>query len=231
MIPEAAILVRVISTPFQDSDCVIPGRPYSTRGWWIILACILASSLGALAASFEARDGLLTVRYRDPADRAQIAFVFEAWRDTVRDLERIGLKPQPTTITAFSSAIEFARATGEPWFISASTLGTTIRTQRLGALRRRGMLWFTVRHESFHTVQPAALPRWLAEGLARHFSGEDVNDPQGTTGLEGVPDGALEERLLGRGDQSRLNAAYHEATRRAARLVQTKGWKAALETR
>ena len=189
------------------------------------------SSALSLAAPFEARDGLLTVQYRDLRDRAQIPFVFEAWKDTVRDLEKIGLKPQATTITAFSSAAEFARATGEPWFISASTLGGKIRTQRLGALRQRGMLEFTVRHEAFHTVQPATLPRWLAEGLARHFSGEDAKDPKGSTGLEGVSNGALEQVLLGRGDQLKLNAAYFEATRRAARLVQAQGWKVALEMR
>jgi hypothetical protein len=174
---------------------------------------------------------LLTVRYRDLNDRAQLEFVFTAWRGAVRDLGKIGLTPQPTTLEAFSSATEFARMTSEPWFISASTRGTTIRTQRLGALRKRGILEFTIRHESFHTVQPATLPRWLAEGLARHFSGEDARDPTGSTRLENLPDGALEAILLGRGDQSKLNAAYHEVTRRAARLVLKKGWKAALQTR
>jgi hypothetical protein len=171
------------------------------------------------------------VRYRDPNDRAQLQFVFTAWRGAVRDLEEIGLKPQATTLNAFSSAQEFSRATGEPWFISASTLGTTIRTQRLGALRKRGILEFTIRHEAFHTVQPATLPRWLAEGLARHFSHEDARDPRGSTGLETVSDAALETILLGRGDQSKLNAAYREATRRAAKLVREKGWKNVLETR
>jgi hypothetical protein len=191
----------------------------------------ICSSLIAFAAPLEAQSGLLTVKYRDPNDRAQLEFVFAAWRGSVRDLERIGLKPQATTLNAFSSATEFAKMTGEPWFISASTLGTVIRTQRLSALQKRGLLEFTIRHEAFHTVQPATLPRWLAEGLARHFSREDAKDSRGPTGLETVSDDALEMILLGRGDQSKLNAAYQEATRRAARLVQKKGWKLVLETR
>ncbi len=216
---------------------MISRRPSSTRGLWVILAWLVISSLeilsarALLAAPLQAQSGLLTVKYRDSNDRSQLEFVFNAWRGAVRDLERIGLKPQATTLNAFSSATEFARMTGEPWFISASTLGTVIRTQRLSALQKRGILEFTVRHEAFHTVQPATLPRWLAEGLARHFSREDARDPRGPTGLETVSDGALETILLGRGDQSKLNSAYYEATRRAAKLVQKKGWKLALETR
>lgn len=197
----------------------------------MVLACLVISGFVALASPNESRSGLLTVHYRDPADRAQLEFVFAAWRGAVRDLAKIGLTPQLTMLEAFSSAAQFARATNEPWFISASTVGATIRTQRLGALRARGILEFTVRHESFHTVQPATLPRWLAEGLARHFSGEDARDPSGPTGLETVPDDALEAVLIGRGDQTKLNAAYREATHRAAKLVREKGWRKALETR
>ena len=210
---------------------------YGARGLVVVLACLISSitmlSLGTAqqVASSRVKSGLLTIEYRDPADRAQIPFVVDAWRGTVRDLERIGLTPRAATIAAFSSAQEFASATGEPWFISASTLGMTIRTQRLSALRKRGILELTIRHEAFHTVQPATLPRWLAEGLARHFSGESERDPRGPTNLETVSDGALEELLLGRGDQSKLNAAYREATRRASRLVRARGWKVALEMR
>ncbi len=212
----------------------------SARGL-IILACLISNitmllfgTFGARAqpvASLRVKSGLLTVEYRDPNDRAQIPFVFDAWRAAVRDLERIGLTPRATTVTAFSSAREFSSATGEPWFISASTLGATIRMQRLSALRKRGILGFTIRHEAFHTVQPMTLPRWLAEGLARYFSGESGRDPRGPTNLETLQDGALEELLLGRGDQTKLNAAYREATRRAAKLVRTRGWKATLELR
>lgn len=180
------------------------------------------------AAVFEARSGLLTVRYRDARDRAQLGFVFQTWRETVRDLERIGLSAKPTRLEAYSSAQEFARATGEPWFVAASTLGSVIRTQRLSALQQRGTLQFTIRHEAFHTVQPARLPRWLAEGLARAFSGEHDRDPKTPTRLESVSDEALEALLLGRGDQSKLNLAYREAARRAARLVREQGWKAVL---
>ncbi len=224
---------------------MISRRPSSTRGLWVILAWLVISSLEILSARaqqasrpcvqcttpLQAQSGLLTIKYRDPNDRAQLEFVFKAWRGAVRDLERTGLKPRATTLSAFSSATEFAKMTGEPWFISASTLGTNIRTQRLSALQKRGILEFTIRHEAFHTVQPATLPRWLAEGLARYFSREDARDPKSSTGLETVSDDALEIILLGRGDQSKLNSAYYEATRRAAKLVQKKGWKGTLQMR
>jgi hypothetical protein len=193
----------------------------------LVLACLTISNL-VFATVFEARSSLLTVRYRDARDRAQLEFVFQTWQETVRDLERIGLNAKPTRLEAFSSAAEFARATGEPWFVAASTSGTVIRTQRLSALRQRGTLQFTIRHEGFHTVQPARLPRWLAEGLARTFSGEYDRDSQTPTRLEAVSDEALEALLLGRWDQTKLNLAYREATRRAARLVREQGWRTVL---
>ncbi len=221
-------------------SCVIRKRPSETppspAGWGrgaflrrflLVLAGLGISSL-VFATVFEARSGLLTVRYRDVRDRSHLEFVFRTWQETVRDLERIGLVAKPTRLEAYSSAAEFSRATGEPWFVAASTLGDVIRTQRLSALRQRGLLLFTIRHEAFHTVQPSRLPRWLAEGLARTFSGEYDRDPQTPTGLESVSDEALEALLLARTDQAKLDLAYREATRRAARLVRERGWKAVL---
>ena len=202
-------------------------RTLSGLRFFTVFALMMFSNL-AVSAVFEARSGLLTVRYRDARDRSQLALVFRTWRQTAQDLSAIGLEVKPTVIEAFSSAAEFANATKEPWFVAASTLNHTIRTQRLGALRQRGSLEFTIRHEAFHTVQPARLPRWLAEGLARVFSGESARDARTTTGLETVTDESLEALLLGRGDQSRLNLAYREATRRALRLVSQRGWKAVL---
>ncbi|WP_407572599.1 hypothetical protein [Deinococcus altitudinis] len=194
---------------------------------WALLALLLISA-GHPAGAAEVRRGGLVVEYTDARDRAELNAVFLAWSGAVRDLRAIGLNvPATVRIEAAGSAAEFAARTGEPAGIAASTRGRVIRTQRLSALGARGLLPFTVRHEAFHTAQPAGLPRWLAEGLARTFSGEALNDPPAPTGLERVPDASLSARLLER-DPARLTTAYHEATRRARQLVRTRGWRAVL---
>ena len=195
-----------------------------------MLALLLASAGHASGAAprVEVRHGGLSVGYTDARDRASLNTVFLSWNAAVRDLRAIGLTvPATVRIEAAGNAAGFAARTGEPAGIAASTRGSVIRTQRLSALGVRGLLPFTVRHEAFHTAQPAGIPRWLAEGLARTFSGEALSDPHTPTGLEGLLDASLSAQLLTR-DPARLNAAYHEATRRARLLVQKRGWRAVL---
>lgn len=188
---------------------------------WLVL-------LAPNALAFQAQHGSLTVIYVDPRDRQQLGAVFKAWDAAARDLKALGLPPPvKVRIEAAGNAADFQARTGEPVDIAASTQGAVIRTQRLSALAARGLLPNTVRHEAFHTAQPAGLPRWLAEGLARTFSGEGKSDPRTPTGLEDLPDLRLNTELLGR-DPARLNAAYREATVRAAKLVRARGWKGAL---
>ncbi|ULH17202.1 hypothetical protein MF271_17735 (plasmid) [Deinococcus sp. KNUC1210] len=197
---------------------------WSNKKSWTALALLLTSA--GIAAGV--RHGGLSVEYTDARDRAQLGVVFRAWDGAARDLRTIGLKvPAEVSIEAAGSAAGFAAQTGEPAGIAASTRGSTIYTQRLSALATRGLLPFTIRHEAFHTAQPARLTRWLAEGLARTFSGEAVSDPPGPTGLESLPDAALNAQLL-QHSTPRLNAAYHEATRRAGLLVRQRGWRAVL---
>ncbi|WP_027482731.1 hypothetical protein [Deinococcus pimensis] len=179
--------------------------------------------LGAGAAGAARLD----VTVRDPGDRAHVATVRRAWSGAEQDLRALGLRLPGARLEAAASAADLAARTGEPWFVAASTRGTVIRTQRLGALAARGLLPLTVRHEAFHLAQPRGLPRWLAEGLARVFSGEASRDPASPTGLEGLRDADL-DHLLATRDPARLTAAYREAARRARALVGRVGWKGAL---
>lgn len=193
------------------------------------VALVWLALLAPGAHAFQAQYGPLTVTYVDPRDRPQLGAVYKAWETAARDLKALGLAPPAKVrIEAAGHAADFAARTGEPVNIAASTRGAVIRTQRLSALAARGLLPTTIRHEAFHTAQPAGLPRWLAEGLARTFSGEAKADPRTPTGLEGVPDSRLDAELLNR-DPTRLNAAYREATIRAARLVRARGWTGALK--
>lgn len=194
-----------------------------------VLTLWLVLGLG-FAPALTVREGRLSVTLSDPRDRAHLGAVFGAWRGAERDLRRLGLTVPAVRLQAASSADAFARRTGEPWFVAATTRGTVIHTQRLGALAARGLLPLTIRHEAFHAAQPASLPRGLAEGLARLFSGEAARDPAGPTGLEGVPDRKLNALLAAR-TQAGLDAAYREATRRARQLVAARGWRRALASR
>jgi hypothetical protein len=194
------------------------------RWVWLLLVTSIA-----FAAPLEFKSGLLTVTIHDSRDEAQLATVFTAFAKARVDLAEIGLEVKPVRLEAFSSANELARVTGEPAFVAASTRDQTIRTQRLGALKTRGLLEFTIRHEVFHTAQPLSLPRWLAEGLARRFSGEDARDSSQPSGLESVSNSKLDELLLARDSRTALNLVYLEATRRAVKLVRFRGWKLTLE--
>ncbi|WP_295821496.1 hypothetical protein [uncultured Deinococcus sp.] len=190
-------------------------------------AAALVLGVSAHAAPVTVTHGTLTVTYTDPRDRAHLGLVFRTWAQATADLKALGLSVRPVQLTAASSATDFARLTGEPASIAASTRGQTITTQRLGALAGRGLLASTIRHEGFHTAQPPGLPRWLAEGLARLFSGETTGDSAEPTGLTALSGAQLDARLLGR-VPGQAGAAYREATRRAKALVARVGWKGAL---
>lgn len=197
------------------------------RGWAVALA--LAALWGS-AGAYTVQHGRLTVSYADARDRGQLGAVFRAFDAAAADLGALGLKvPDRVEVVAALSAADFARRTGEPANIAASTVGAVIRTQRLSALAARGLLPLTIRHELFHVVQPKGLERWKAEGLARIFSGEAGQDGPGPTGFESLSDAELNRALLGR-NPAQLTAAYHEASKRAARLLAKQGWAKVLNS-
>jgi hypothetical protein len=191
----------------------------------LVFLSILVLSSSFAVSNFQTTN--LTIKYHDPRDKAQLEVVILSWKDAQTKLRVIGLEPSAITLEAYGSAAEFTKATGEPWFVAAVTQGKRIQTQRLGALKARGILRFTVLHEAFHTVQPAKLPRWLAEGLARIFSSENTNDPNRTK-LEQLSEPQLNTVLEGRNAQVSLNQAYWEASRRAWALLAARGWKSLL---
>ena len=199
------------------------------RWVWLLMVTSVAFAAPTETKPLVFKSGVLTVTIHDPRDKSQLATVFKTFKKAQADLTEIGLEITPVRLEAFSNANAFAQATGEPSFVAASTRDQTIRTQRLEALKTRGWLEFTVRHELFHTAQPSSLPRWLAEGMARHFSGEDARDSGQPSGLESVSNAKLDRLLLARDSKTALNLVYLEATRRAVKLIRTRGWELALK--
>lgn len=193
-----------------------------------LTSILLAALLCSVAAAAQVQRGGLTVTYTGARDRLHLGSVFKTWETATHDLKALGLSPPvQIRIEAAASAADFAARTGEPSGIAASTRGAVIVTQRLTALALSGRLPTTIRHEAFHTAQPAGLPRWLAEGLARTFSGEAASDPGGPTGLGSLSSAALDARLMDR-DPARLGPAYLEATRRAKQQIKVLGWRGAV---
>jgi hypothetical protein len=191
----------------------------------LIGATLVFAPISLAVTTFQTTN--LAIQYHDPRDKAQLETVVLAWQEAQAKLHAIGLEPQTVTLEAYANAGKFTKATGEPWFVAAVTQGTRIQTQRLTALKARGILRFTILHEAFHTVQPAKLPRWMAEGLARIFSGENANDPN-RTNLEQFSASQLNAALEGRDAQTSLNQAYWEASRRARGLLASRGWNGLL---
>jgi hypothetical protein len=189
-----------------------------------VLTTVVAAACLAQAAATAA----LTVQVGDRRDLPLLQSVHAVWKRAAQDLEGLSLSVPPATLIAHRDAATFARSTGRPWNTAAVTVGNTIHTQRLSALHSLGTLERTLRHEAFHLAHPRGLPTWLAEGLARHFSGEALADPHGPTGLENADAATLERTLRGSVPSLR---AYREATRRAERLLRERGWKAALAVR
>ena len=83
---------------------------------------------------------------------------------------RLGAAATGTVQLRFHPTVEsYQRATGQPWFTSASTRGDTIDLLPLPVLRQRGLLESTVRHELAHVLTASTLgraPRWISEGVA-----------------------------------------------------------------
>ena len=71
---------------------------------------------------------------------------------------------------------DFTSRTGQPWWAAAATNGNRIELQPLALLKRRGILYTTLRHELAHVVIDAVshnrAPRWLEEGFAIYLAGE-----------------------------------------------------------
>jgi len=127
---------------------------------------------------------------------------------------------------------DFTSRTGQPWWAAAATKGNRIELQPLPLLKRRGVLWTTLRHELAHAVIDAVsnnrAPRWLEEGFAIHLAGEGQTilryQRRGTISKE-----ELEKRLERPGSQQDMRALYAEAYAAVADLVRREGeesvWK------
>ncbi len=111
-----------------------------------------------------------------PSDlEGERAAVLELVRRARTDVAaRAGIaEPAALTITVHPTPEAFGRATGQPWWGAASTVGAEIDVLPLTELRRRGTLESTLRQEVANVVLGKALaarPAWVRAGAALVFS-------------------------------------------------------------
>ena len=84
-----------------------------------------------------------------------------------------GVQPANLRVTVHPTVDSFGRATGQPWWVSGATEGSSIDLLPLTVLRQQGQLDRTVRHEVAHALLDGALakrPMWVREGAAAYFA-------------------------------------------------------------
>lgn len=97
--------------------------------------------------------------------------------DALLAIARVADTPAPRSarLVFHPTVAAYTRATGLPWWTSGAARGTTIDLLPPSALRRRGILERTVRHELAHVVigdRLAGRLLWVQEGAAMFLAGE-----------------------------------------------------------
>jgi stage II sporulation protein D len=126
---------------------------------------------------------------------------------------------------------DFTARTGQPWWAAAATKGTRIELQPVALLKKRGVLFTTLRHELAHVVIDSLgnrAPRWLAEGFALYLAGEGPAISRYV--MRGVLlDEELERRMQHPRTQEEMRSLYAQAYISVAEMVRNQGeasvWK------
>jgi SpoIID/LytB domain protein len=152
--------------------------------------------------------------------------------DVARRVERASLAAEAPEmeVVVYETTGDFVGATGQPAWVAAVTTGRRMELQPLDALRRRGVLLTTPRHELVHAALEALgrgrAPRWLVEGLAAYVAGEGPLLSRGGAARR-MPTDELERRLAGAASAEETRALYAAAYAEVAALIRREGEAAA----
>lgn len=118
-------------------------------------------------------DVLLALPATEEKERASAIRAIRAARDEIA--AAAGVRPPASIRVIVHPTVEsFGRATGQPWWVSGATEGSSIDLLPLAILQQRAQLERTVRHEVAHVLLDGALagrPLWVREGAALYFAG------------------------------------------------------------
>ena len=126
-------------------------------------------------------------------------------------VERTGLKMRTRPqLKVYPTIAVYRDATGEPGWVAASVLGSTVRLQPVSTLQRTQSLDSTLRHEFLHmliesNVKPDT-PLWFREGLVVYLAGDSSDRDTATMSVEAI------DRVISSGQtETELRLAYRQA--------------------
>jgi stage II sporulation protein D len=126
-------------------------------------------------------------------------------------MERTGLQirthPQ---LKVYPTMAIYRNATGEPGWVAASTLKSTVRLQPVSTLQRTQSLDSTLRHEFLHMLiegdAKPGTPLWFREGLVVYLAGDSSGRDRATMSAE-----AIDRAISSRQTQAEVRLAYRQA--------------------
>ena len=199
---------------------------------------LLASGAAGLHAADLAADRLrpaepgvlVMLPAGEERDREGIQRLALSARDALA--KALGVTPPARITLRFHPTVEgYQRATGLPWFTTGATLGQDVHFIPAAALRQRGLLERSVRHELVHVLTGPALvdrPLWVREGAAQYFAGERRPSEEPAARSAETPafrDCPADGELRRPSSQQALSAAYARAAACFARAMESgKTW-------
>jgi SpoIID/LytB domain protein len=133
--------------------------------------------------------------------------------------------PATITLRFHPTTDDYEQATARPWFTSGAIVDGELHLLPLAALRDRGVLDQTVRHELVHMMTEGAFagrPQWVREGAALYFADPAASPPAGSA-RPSCPDDNELQRPVSAGA---LSNAYARARACFARQIQSgKAWR------
>jgi SpoIID/LytB domain protein len=133
--------------------------------------------------------------------------------------------PVKLTLRFHPTTDDYEQATARPWFTSGAIVDGELHLLPLAALRDRGVLDQTIRHELIHMMTDGALtgrPQWVREGAALYFADPAASPPAGSA-RPSCPD---DNELMRPVSAGALSNAYARARACFARQIQSgKAWR------
>jgi stage II sporulation protein D len=124
-------------------------------------------------AALAATDIRLTLPAFEEHDRALVLGLVRQTRDDVA-ARALVKAPDVLSVSVHPTMDAFGHATGQPWWVTAATVGTAIDLAPISHLRQRGVLESTLRYEvAWAVITPhlTKAPAWVKVGAAMMYAG------------------------------------------------------------
>ena len=150
------------------------------KSWLRILCCTLLPGLagGQAARTLRIAENNITIRFAEPRAESiarEVLTIAANARQELAEKYKLAFSA-PVEIRLSATTYEFCQITGRPWWQASVYRGRVIYLQPIRALRERGILATTLRHELMHQLveehAKSNSPLWLSEALAIYNSGE-----------------------------------------------------------